>query len=71
MGRILGRLGRLIVFSRRHNCVRRGVLFLGSNFLLFVGCIFAAEVLLIFLGVAGVCLPINTRALSFLTRFFY
>lgn len=70
MGTLLTRMGRLVLFSRRHKCVRRTVVFLLSNFLLIAGCVFAVEVLIIFLGIANICIPIDPHALSFLTRFF-
>ena len=71
MGALLARLGRRLIVSRRHQCVRRSVVFLLGNALIVAGVVFAVEVLLICLGLNGLFLPLTDDTLSLLSRIFF
>jgi hypothetical protein len=65
------RLGSRLFVSRRHQCIRRSVIFLVSNALVIAGVVFTVELLLIFLGLENIFLPLTHNTLSFLFRLFY
>ncbi len=71
MADLILRLGGRLVFSRRHQCVRRSVVFLIANALVVAGVVFAVELLVILLGLENVFLPLTSDTLSFLTRLFF
>jgi hypothetical protein len=65
------RLGKRLVFSRRRQCMRRGVLTLSTHVLAVAGFIFALELLLILAGLEDVFLPLSQGTLSYLTDLFF
>jgi hypothetical protein len=71
MTKFFARLGSMILFSRKRRCVRKGVIFLCTNFLLIAGFIFGIEVIVVMLGVVSVYLPLTNETVRFLTRFFF
>jgi hypothetical protein len=71
MGELLVRLGHRLIVSRRHQCIRRCVVFLVSNALLIGGVVFTLELLVICMGLDDIFLPLTRDTLSFLSRIFF
>jgi hypothetical protein len=71
MGRLIQTIGQRIMISNRHNSVRKGVIFLVSNLLLFAGLVFAVEIALILLGIGNVFLPWTRQALEVVNKFLF
>ena len=69
MAKIFLQLGGLLLFNNRHKSVRRGVIFLFTNFLLVAAVIFTVEIILIFLGVGNVFVPLTSSVRGLLTKF--
>lgn len=67
MAELLLRFGNRLVFSRRHNCVRRILVFLATNALLIAGIVFAFELALIVLGLEEVFVPLTGDTVRWLT----
>ncbi len=70
MADLILRLGSRLIFSRRNQCVRKGVVFLVTNGLVAAGVVFAVELLVILLGLENVFFPLTHDTLSFLTKLF-
>jgi hypothetical protein len=68
MAKLFLQLGGLLFFSRRHNRVRNGIIFLLTNFLLLAAVIFTVEIILIFLGVGNVFVPMTSSVWSLLNK---
>ncbi len=74
MSKFFLHLGRLLIFNKRHQSVRRSVIFILTNFLLIAGIIFSLEIILIFLGVGNIFIPMThiTHSIwEFLTKLVY
>jgi hypothetical protein len=61
MFRQMYRFGKFMVVSRRNKTVRAGLLFLVRNFFLLTSILLAVEILLILLGINGICLPMTRQ----------
>jgi|WetSurMetagenome_2_1015567.scaffolds.fasta_scaffold1167267_2 hypothetical protein len=62
------RLGKGLIFSRRHKSVRGGVLFLFSNLLVIGSVIFLIAIVLIFLGMDNFFIPLTHAISEFLSK---
>jgi hypothetical protein len=71
MARLFLQLGGLLFFNKRHKSIRRGIIFLLTNFLLFAGIVFTVEIILIFLGVGNIFVPVTSAVWDFLTKLVY
>jgi hypothetical protein len=65
------KIGNRLVFSKRHNMVRKGMLGLFANLLLISGIVFGFEIILIFLGIGDIFLPLTSSACALLTKVFF
>ena len=74
MSKFFLHVGGLLFFNKRHQSVRRSVIFVLTNFLLIAGIIFSLEIILIFLGVGNIFIPMTRLTHSiwdFLTKLVY
>jgi hypothetical protein len=68
MQKFLLNLGGLLFFSRRHQSVRKSIIFLLANFLMLAAIIFTVEIILIFCGVGNIFLPFTQKIWAFLLK---
>lgn len=68
MAKFFIQLGGLLLFNKRHKSVRASIIFLLTNFLLFAGIVFTAEIILILLGVGNVFVPMTGAVWKFLAK---
>ncbi len=67
MKRILG----FLFVSRSRKGVRRGIMFIFSNFLVLAGIVFFLEIAVILLGLYGVSIPLTRTARELLTSLLF
>ncbi len=71
MSRFLSGIGQRLVISNRHKSVRRSLIFLTTNLLVFAALVFAVEIALILLGIGNIFLPWTRQALNALNTFLF
>lgn len=64
-------LSNILIISRKNNSVRRGVLFLLSQILIFSGIVFTLEIILVFLGIGDVFIPLTRSVREFLSNWIF
>jgi hypothetical protein len=60
------KLCNFLVISRKHRNVRKTIIFLFTNLLIFAGLIFTFEIVLIYLGVDNIAVPLPIFTSDFL-----
>ena len=70
MSQLFAAFGSRLVFSKRHRCVRHGVVWFVTHSLATAGVVLFLMLVLILLGLADVYLPVNRHTLVVLSRLF-